>query len=211
MLPYILSSINRYASTLFSLVFGSTTAYRFLLRVVRSSVPMPTQNDTAFKLPDNIKALNTIIKVLSLIPRKVAIRPIDNLQSGAWETKEARQELKLLDAFAQLMVSSYEVVAVAASRSDLDMKVVSCFEERLKADIGEGEDDTTQAGRETRIRRIFNACRRSFQTFYIAVTPNPRPDNESTCSSERGPVYFRPKGPPNIHVVRYLENLDAQW
>ncbi len=89
----------------------------------------------------NIRALNTITKLLSYIPRNEPLAAKDNLSNKKWQSLAVRQELKLLDAFAQLIVSFREVAAMVSNRA-VDLQLlgsISDSQEDMTNDTDEGK------------------------------------------------------------------------
>ncbi len=104
MLPAFLFAIN-YVRILLLFLVASTSRLSRIYTANRAPI-------MSLPIPENVQVLNTIIKLLSHIPRKIPLSPRYNLSDKDWQTPAVRQEIKLLDAFAQLMVSRHEVVAV---------------------------------------------------------------------------------------------------
>jgi hypothetical protein len=94
-------------------------AINVLRKVTSMVLPRPgTSNDFKFALEEDIKALRTMISMLTVI-QKIG-RPIKGLPVTASEIipspfrTDSQQELKVLSALATVLVMEHEVVAVVA-------------------------------------------------------------------------------------------------
>ena len=201
----VLFAISNYVRILLIYLSSSTGRFARIYTANRA----PTTMSTA--IPENIQAFNTIIKILAHIPRKFPLTPHDNLSDKGWQTPEVRQELKLLNAFAQLMVSRYEVVAVTSNRS-LTLKLMASMNEECKhADTPDAEAEAG-AGAEpkSKLRQYWD----SFHKWILVATLNSRRDDAETCSSKLGPTTVTPEVPSDLNgrcVLSYLEALEVQW
>lgn len=199
MLPRFLYSINKYVRGVLSrLIFLSTT---ILHSHPASRVPMPAS------VPEKIRVLRTITKMLAGIPRQTPIIPKDNLEDKAWQTADVRQELKLLDAFARLMVFKHEVVAVSSNRGP-SLNVVACSNTE---DGSEGTEETDQ-DKETRTKGYIDALRD--WTYRIVGVANPRIDTANTRSGTDSAILIKPKPPLDLDgrtAIQYMEALERTW
>ena len=77
----------------------------------------------------NIKAFRTITTFLGAIPRTKPINVVDNLSQEDDPTN--RQEIRILDALSQIVVSEHDVSAMVTDRafgSDTKLHIVSCVD-----------------------------------------------------------------------------------
>ncbi len=206
MLPAFLFAISNYVRILLLYLVASTGRLSRVYAVNRAP------NIMSLPIPENVQALNTIIKLLSHIPRKTPLSPRYNLSDKDWQTPEVRQELKLLDAFAQLMVSRYEVVAVASCRT-LNLELIAAMNEERDERAGKAKPDAdagTNADPKSRLRQ----CWDSLRDWILVATLNSRRDNPETCSSVQGPEIITPEAPSDLNdhsILSYLQALETQW
>ena len=204
MLPAFLFAIN-YVRILLLFLVASTSRLSRIYTANRAPI-------MSLPIPENVQALNTIIKLLSHIPRKIPLSPRYNLSDKDLQTPAVRQEIKLLDAFAQLMVSRHEVVAVASYRT-LSLELMAALSEErdehaAKADTG------ADAGTDAEPKSTLKQCWDSFRNWILIATMNSRRNDPETCSSVLGPETITPEAPSDLNdrsILSYLRALEAQW
>lgn len=159
-----------------------------------------------------IQAFQTITTFLGQIQRKAPIKPYDlKGQQVMEEYLEYRSEIHLCDAFAHLAVVKNDVVAVATSRSDNQIKIVACSSTSPEEDNNMPPDPTPKPS------SFIKNCLSFF------CTKNTRIDQEKL---ELGPATTRPsiieaKAPveyPELmndtgrkKLYEYLDKLEKNW
>ena len=134
--------------------------------------------------------------MLAHLPCLVPILPTDNLQDPEWQDKPMLQQLKISDAFAQLAVSEYDIVAVSTVR-DWGLRVVAA----LNQDV-----TNTQAESKSLLNNI---C----QAWKFFVTRNNRSSDPATHSGEYPTII------PSQELLdlnsqtahEYMTDLEALW
>jgi len=79
-------------------------------------------------IPENIQKFKTITTLLAHLTCTIPSVPTNNLEDPKWAESHIRQELKILDAFAQLAVSQHDVVAVSTFKG-LGLEMVTCADQ----------------------------------------------------------------------------------
>lgn len=197
MLSYIIYLITEYVLYIFSPVSSALSTLRF---------PMSQTKQPQYKLPEGLRVLNTITKLLACIPRYRDMESRDNLDKKQWETPGIREELKLLDAFAQLIVSTHEVAAIASNRSkDLNL-VASVIEDTDEATEETNEDTGTLA------KQCWETIKGG--VYRLIGTINSRPKDEGTSSGKLGPILISPERPSDLGertATEYMIDLEKNW
>lgn len=179
------------------------------------SVPtiLPTRHRTTMaQLPPNLLLFRTITTVLSGIPHVNDFVSRDTFTDKAWKKSEAREELKALDAFAQLLVTQYEVVSVVSNRSQALRLVTSTTAENTSEILIPGEDDQEYL---EKFMEIMGAIGRAINwTYQIVSTFNDRRLDKTTSSQQPGPELVDPVAPSDLgdrDVMTYIEGLQMNW
>ena len=130
------------------------------------------------------------------LPCSVPILPTDNLQDSEWQDKPTLQQLKISDAFAQLAVSEYDIVAVSTV-CDWGLCVVAALNQ-----------DTTDTQAES--KSLLNNIRQAWKFF---VTRNNHSSDPATYSGEY-PTIIPSQEPPDLNgqtAHEYMTDLEALW
>ena len=178
---------------------------------VPERVPEPVPEQVPEQVAENIRAFNTITKLLSFIPRHEPIPARDNLANKKWQSSLIRQELKLLDAFSQLMVSYREVAAMASSRT-IDLALlgsISGGQDEVVRQEGATDDTNEGTGLLGRMWATF-----ADMPYWLIGGTNPRRDTAATCSGVSGPTLVTPVAPRDIGertALQYMKDLEEKW
>jgi hypothetical protein len=93
-----------------------------------SSVPPgnPVSQPNDSDVPENILAFRLITKLLRKIPHTQPFLSVDNLRDiNNWDTGD-RREVRISDAFAHLVVTEHENVAIATNRYPPNLDIMAC-------------------------------------------------------------------------------------
>ena len=164
-----------------------------------SAMSIPSDGD----IPENILVFRTITTLLSSLPRTAPFTPIDNLQDPKWKNKHTRQELKISDAFAQLAVSEYDVVAVSTVRGGPVLDLLTC--------ANQGTTQTpAKAPSPSLLDQISKLAKKGWQ---FLVTRNDRSSDPATFSSGKYPTIIAAQKPEDINgrtAYQYMKDLTGE-
>ncbi|KAF8952139.1 hypothetical protein BDZ97DRAFT_1745881 [Flammula alnicola] len=163
----------------------------------------PDKGDTASTsngIPANILAFRTITTILAQLPRSTPIEAIDNLEDQTTDP-DARQELRISDAFAHLAVGEHDVAALTTNRSSPDsteLRVVACTNDKSLP--------ISSTAAPTNLIAKFNV-------WYLMLTRNFSRD-EAETSSATYPTIISPSEPNDLgerNAFAYMVGLELCW
>ena len=157
-------------------------------------------NNTAStsNVPRNILAFRTITTLLAQLPRSTPIEAVDNLETRIMDSN-ARQQVKVSDAFAHLAVGEHDVTALTTNYgfpNDTKLRVVACTNNPL---IGENLPIRTQPARVMA------------QVWHLMLTWNVLRDEEESSSKDPHPTIVSPSKPDDLgerNTFAYMVGLE---
>lgn len=155
-------------------------------------------------IPENILKFRTITTMLANLPRTIPSIPTDNLEDPQWAESRIRQELKILDAFAQLAVSQHDVVAVSTFRG-LGLEMVAC------ADQETTQTAQTEAQSKSMLDSAIEMARQSWR---LLLTRNDRFADKTTSSGKNYPTIMLVQSPEDRGertALEYMKDLGMPW
>ena len=155
-------------------------------------------------IPENILKFRTITTMLAHLPRMIPSIPTDNLEDPQWAESHIRQELKILDASAQLAVSQHDVVAVSTFRG-LGLEMVAC------ADQETTQTAQTEAQSKSMLDSAIEMARESWR---LLLTRNDRFADTTTSSGKQYPTIMLVQSPEDRverTALEYMKDLGMPW
>lgn len=168
--------------------------------------PHNSRNPVSTLIPENIRAFRTITQMLSLLPRTIPIEARDNLlESDIIEYKSDRQETRISDALAHLLVGEHDVIALSTNRRsapDGGLQVIGLLSE--SPIIGSLSINSTQEE---------DSWTSKLKVWAIRITRNFLRDDEIENDTSL-PIINSPSEPNDLEgrtPFKYMMDLELCW
>jgi hypothetical protein len=149
-------------------------------------------------IPENMLVFRTLTTLLAQLPHAKEIKPFDNFQDPDWQSRvadQAKQELKISDAFAHLAVAQHDVVVVSTVRG-WGLDLLACTDQ-----------DATETPAESTIRTFAKTA------WQFLIARNDRTADSATSSGDDPTLIFsqEPSDLKSRTAYEYMKDLESNW